>query len=61
MENAEVRLHLENAQEATAIFGRNDEFLRLIAERYAAARILTRRRDYYQRRAETNGNRAPVI
>lgn len=40
--NVEVRIRLENAQEAAAIFGRNDEFLRLIAERYAATRILTR-------------------
>lgn len=42
MEHAEIRLRLEDAREAAAVFGRNDEFLRLIVERYAAARILTR-------------------
>ncbi len=42
MEKAEIRIRLEDAQEAAAVFGRNDEFLRLIVERYAAARILTR-------------------
>lgn len=42
MGNVEVRIRLENTQEAAAVFGRNDEFLRLIAEHYAATRILTR-------------------